>query len=85
MAQEFPFRIVTPAGVVFTGTVSRVTLCNAGGSFSVLANHAPLIAGLAAQTAQWEDGGGIHRFTLSGGVAEVSGQGLTILAPEAAV
>lgn len=47
MAKNFHLDILTPAGKVYSGDVWHVRAPGAGGDFGVLADHAPMMAGLS--------------------------------------
>jgi F-type H+-transporting ATPase subunit epsilon len=44
MGAELTLEIITPAKIVFNGTINSVTIPGTEGSFQVLKNHAPLIS-----------------------------------------
>lgn len=46
MAKNFQLDILTPTGKIFSGEVWHVRAPGAGGEFGVLADHAPMMAGL---------------------------------------
>jgi len=46
MAKNYQLDILTPTGKVFSGEVWHVRAPGAGGEFGVLADHAPIMAGL---------------------------------------
>ena len=78
------FELVSPAKLLISGAVAQVTVPGADGFFTVLANHAPLVATLKPGVLEVRrDGGQAERIYVRGGFAEVNGQGLTVLAEEA--
>ena len=79
--QTLYLEIVTPEALVFTGAVSQVDLPGSEGYFGVLPNHAPLIANLASGTVTiYKASVPAERFSITGGVAEVTGDRCTVLA-----
>ncbi len=84
-AHTFPYQILTPASQLAAGEATYAQIPGAAGSFGVLPGHAPLVALLAqAQPLVMTLADGTQQtFTIHGGVAEVTPQGLTILAEAA--
>ncbi len=84
MAASFPFKLVTPTGLVFEGPVELATAENPLGEFGVLAQHinyvTALIPGLL--TLKLAEGGYRH-YVVPGGLAEVKDGEMTVLAPAA--
>ena len=76
----FHFDLVTPDKQLFSGAVDQVDVPGAEGDFGVLAGHAPLVATLKPGVLVVHEGGRKHRLVVTGGFAEVNGQGLTVLA-----
>jgi F-type H+-transporting ATPase subunit epsilon len=65
---------------VFAGNVTQVDVPGVEGDFGVLAGHAPLVATVKPGILTVHGSGGPQRFVVLGGFAEVSPEGLTILA-----
>jgi len=80
MPDTFHFDLVSPARLVFAGEVTQVDVPGAEGDFGVLAGHAPTIAALKPGILTVFGAGATQRFVVFGGFAEVSPEGLTILA-----
>jgi F-type H+-transporting ATPase subunit epsilon len=80
----FPFELVSPTRLVFSGEVDQVDVPGAEGDFGVLANHAPLIAALRPGILTIREGGGAKRLYVRDGFAEVNTAGLTVIAEFAA-
>jgi F-type H+-transporting ATPase subunit epsilon len=76
----FHFDLVSPAKLVFSGEVDQVDVPGAEGDFGVLAGHAPYVATLKPGVLVVYAGGQRQRIVVSGGLAEVNPQGMTILA-----
>jgi F-type H+-transporting ATPase subunit epsilon len=64
--------ILTPAGKAYDGMVEAVTAPGVLGSFGVLENHAPMIAGLKPGVMAITDASGVTYFEVGEGVFEVS-------------
>lgn len=47
MTKLFDVKIITPQEVFFEGSVSSLVIPGTEGSFGILCNHAPIIAGVA--------------------------------------
>ena len=84
MAHAFPFKLVTPTGVAFEGSVEQVTASNEIGEFGVLAEHINFITSLipGLVTLKLADNS-YRRFVIHGGLAEVKDGEMTVLTPEA--
>ncbi len=80
----FPFELVSPTRLVFSGEVDQVDVPGAEGDFGVLANHAPLIAALRPGILTIREGGSAKRLYVRDGFAEVNTAGLTVIAEFAA-
>src|SRR5215471_18719487 len=78
----FHFDLVSPEEVVFSGEVEHVVVPGTEGEFGVLAGHAPLVAMLRPGILRIL-GPNEERILVVGGFAEVTPEGLTILADRA--
>ena len=65
---------------MFSGEVEQVDVPGAEGDFGVLAGHAPFVATLRPGILTVHGAGGAQKIVVLGGFAEVSAQGLTVLA-----
>ena len=83
MSDKLNFSLVSPARELFTGAVDHVIAPGSEGEFGVLPNHAPFMSTLRAGRIRIIDGEDIHRYFVHGGFADVTPDGLTILAEEA--
>lgn len=73
--------IITPDKHVFKGEVSTSTFPGADGTFQVLENHAPIVSPLTEGAVSYtEANGNTTKVTVSGGVVEVSGNKIIVLA-----
>ncbi|MBU0508005.1 ATP synthase F1 subunit epsilon [bacterium] len=80
MAKIFKLEIVTPTGSVYTGEIIHVRAPGVGGDFGVLADHAPLMAGLKPGRLHVDDPDESFDFVITGGFFEVHGNRAVILA-----
>jgi F-type H+-transporting ATPase subunit epsilon len=76
----FHFDLVSPEKLLFSGEVEQVDVPGAEGDFGVLANHAPFVATLRPGILTVHGEGEPQKVVVLGGFAEVSAQGLTVLA-----
>jgi F-type H+-transporting ATPase subunit epsilon len=74
------FELVSPERLVFSGEVDQVDVPGAEGDFGVLAGHAPFVTTLRPGILTVFTGGNAQRIVVLGGFAEVSAEGLTVLA-----
>jgi F-type H+-transporting ATPase subunit epsilon len=77
---NFHFELVSPQKLLFSGDVEQVDLPGAEGYFGVLANHAPMVTTLRPGFLTVHVAGGQQKIVVLGGFAEVSKDGLTVLA-----
>lgn len=79
-----PFKLITPTGVLFDGSVLEVTAVNPTGEFGVLPQHINYITALVpcVLTIRLESGQ-YQLFVVSGGLVEVKDGVMTILAQSA--
>jgi F-type H+-transporting ATPase subunit epsilon len=84
MASTFPFRLVTPTGIVFEGDAAEVSAIGPLGEFGVLPDHINFITSLVPGVleARLPDGTAMH-WVVSGGLAEVKDGVMTVLASTA--
>ena len=83
MADLLHFSLVSPERELFSGDVSQVDAPGSEGDFGVLAGHAPFMTALREGFVTVHEGDRLHRFEVRGGFADVTPQGLTILAEHA--
>jgi F-type H+-transporting ATPase subunit epsilon len=80
---NFHFELVSPVKLLFSGDVEQVDVPGAEGDFGVLANHAPMVTTLRPGILTVHVAGGQQKIVVLGGFAEVSKDGLTVLAETA--
>ena len=76
----FHFDLVSPEKLAFSGEVDQVDVPGVEGDFGVLAGHAPVVAVIRPGILVVTTGGTHQKIIVLGGLAEVSDQGLTVLA-----
>jgi F-type H+-transporting ATPase subunit epsilon len=80
---KFHFELVSPQKLLFSGEVDQVDVPGAEGDFGVLAEHAPMVTTLRPGILTVHGAGGVQKIVVLGGFAEVSANGLTVLADAA--
>lgn len=83
MAQGVRVEIVSPENLVLSETAEAVTVPGTEGYFTVMADHAPLMTTLRPGFITVTNGASATVFFVRGGFADVSSEGLTILAEKA--
>jgi len=76
----FHFDLVSPEKLAFSGEVDQVDIPGLEGDFGVLAGHAPVIAVMRPGILTVITGGKKEKIIVTGGLAEMSDRGLTVLA-----
>ena len=76
----FHFDLVSPEKLAFSGEVDQVDVPGVEGDFGVLAGHAPVVAAIRPGILTVTSGGTHQKIIVLGGLAEVSNNGLTVLA-----
>ena len=83
MAAKLHFSLVSPERELFSGAVDQVDAPGSEGDFGVLAGHAPFMTTLKEGRVKAYDDGEVKVFDVRGGFADVTPEGLTILAEHA--
>ena len=84
MAEKTQFELVTPSCILAQKAVEMVVAPGVEGLFGVLPRHAPLLAGLERGIVEVHEGGKVtDRIMIDGGLADVSGVSVTIMAERA--
>ena len=78
------FSLVSPERELYSGEVDRVDAPGSEGAFGVLAGHAPFMTTLREGRIHVHIGQDEQVFEVKGGFADVTPEGLTILAEEVA-
>ena len=85
MADRFRLRVYSPERELVDTDVSEVTAPGAYGEIGVLPDHAALVTALEAGTLSYKEGAKVTRIAITGGVAEVRDNVMTVLADGAEV
>ena len=84
MAETTQLEIVTPVRIMAQQAVEMIIAPGVEGLFGVLPRHAPILADLACGVVELHQNGKItDRYMIDGGLADVSGERVTILAERA--
>ncbi|MFN3463450.1 MAG: F0F1 ATP synthase subunit epsilon [Terricaulis sp.] len=83
MADKLNFALVSPERELFNGDVDHVVVPGAEGEFGVLPNHAPVMSVIKPGALRVINDGAERRIFVNGGFADVTPEGLTVLAEEA--
>ena len=83
MADKLHFSLVSPERELYSGEVDQVDAPGTEGMFGVLPNHAPFMTTLRPGAVTIINGADRTRIFVRGGFADVTPQGLTILAETA--
>ena len=84
MAETTQLELVTPSRIMAQQAVEMVVAPGVEGLFGVLPRHAPLLADLARGVVELHQNGKVtDRFMIDGGLADVSGESVTILSERA--
>ncbi|MGE0596874.1 MAG: F0F1 ATP synthase subunit epsilon [Hyphomonadaceae bacterium] len=83
MADKLNFALVSPERELFHGEVDHVVVPGSEGEFGVSPNHAPVMAVIKPGALKIIDEGSERRIFVNGGFADVTPEGLTVLAEEA--
>ncbi|EAQ14878.1 ATP synthase F1 subcomplex epsilon subunit [Maritimibacter alkaliphilus HTCC2654] len=83
MADMMQFDLVSPERRLTSTEASAVQIPGADGDFTAMAQHAPTIATLRPGIVTVQGAGGEERYVVTGGFAEVTPDGTTVLAERA--
>ena len=84
MADKLLLELVSPERLLVSAEADMVVMPGSEGDFGVLAGHAPVISSVRPGVIEVHDEGKeTERIFITGGFAEVTEQGLTVLAEEA--
>jgi len=83
MADPFQFELVSPERLLMSEPVDSVVVPGSEGYFTVLKGHAPFMSTLRPGVVDVTKGSATDRIFVRGGFADVSSDGLTILAEQA--
>ena len=83
MAEKLSFALVSPERELFNGDVDHVVVPGSEGEFGVSPNHAPVMSVVKPGALRVINDGAERRIFVNGGFADVTPEGLTVLAEEA--
>lgn len=83
MADMMQFDLVSPARRLASGEATAVQIPGADGDFTAMAGHAPTIATIRPGIVTVHGAGGEEKFVVTGGFAEISPDGTSVLAERA--
>ena len=82
MADKLMFALVSPEREVFHGAVDHVVVPGTEGEFGVSPNHAPVMSVIKPGALRVFNDGAEKRIFVDGGFADVTPEGLTVLAED---
>ena len=83
MADKLQFSLVSPEQELFSGEVDQVDVPGTEGDFGVLPSHAPFMAAIRTGAITVFNDGSQTKYMIQGGFADVTPDGLTVLAERA--
>ena len=84
MADKLAFELVSPERLLVSAEADMVVVPGGEGDFGVLAGHAPVISSVRPGVIETHgEDGETGRIFVTGGFAEVTAEGLTVLAEDA--
>lgn len=84
MAEKLNFSLVSPERELFAGAVDQVDVPGTEGDLGIFPNHSPLMAAIRTGAITVYDDGVETQYFVQGGFADVTPDGLTVLAERAA-
>lgn len=83
MADKLNFSLVSPERELYTGDVDQVDIPGTEGDLGIMPNHSPLMAAIRTGIITVTSDGAETKFFVQGGFADVTPEGLTVLAERA--
>ncbi len=83
MADKLQFSLVSPERELFAGEVDQVDLPGTEGDMGIFANHSPLMAAIRTGAITVYADGVVTQYFVQGGFADVTSEGLIVLAERA--
>lgn len=83
MTDKLSFALVSPEREMFHGEVDHVVVPGVEGEFGVSPNHAPVMSVIKPGALKVMNDGQTRRIFVNGGFADVTPEGLTVLAEDA--
>lgn len=83
MAGKLQFSLVSPEAELYSGEVDQVDLPGTEGDLGIFPDHSPLMAAIRTGALSIYEGGSQSYYFVQGGFADVTPDGLTVLAEKA--
>lgn len=83
MADKLNFSLVSPERELFSGEVDQVDIPGTEGDLGVLPDHSPLMTAIRTAALRVVHGGEVIEYFVQGGFADITPDGLTVLAENA--
>jgi len=83
MADKLTFSLVSPERELFAGDVDQVDIPGTEGDMGIYPNHSPVMAAIRTGAITVHVDGGETQYFVQGGFADVTPDGLTVLAEQA--
>ena len=83
MADIMQYDLVSPARRLASGQATAVQIPGADGDFTAMPNHAPTIATIRPGVVTVQGTLGVEKYVVTGGFAEISPEGASVLAERA--
>jgi F-type H+-transporting ATPase subunit epsilon len=83
MADKLQFSLVSPERQLFSGEVDQVDIPGTEGDMGIFPDHSPLMAAIRTGAITVYNGGEETQYFVQGGFADVTPEGLTVLAERA--
>lgn len=80
MADTLHFDLVSPERKLASVDATEIQLPGMDGDMTVMPNHAPLLTTLRPGVLRVHHAGGVDEYLVTGGFAETTGEGLSVLA-----
>lgn len=80
MAETLQFDLVSPERKLSSVEATEVQLPGMEGDLTVMVNHAPVLTTLRPGVLRVHHAGGVDEYLVTGGFAETTGEGLSVLA-----
>ena len=80
---KLPYDLVSPERMLAHGEADAIQIPGAAGDLTAMANHAPFLTPLRPGMVTVRDGGSETTYIVTGGFAEISPEGASVLAEEA--
>ena len=80
---KLPYDLVSPERKLASGEADAIQLPGAEGDLTAMPNHSPLLTTLRPGVVRVKDGGSETAYVVTGGFAELSPAGASVLAEEA--